>query len=95
MIEEHIENMGHSDLELMKLDGLDDAVIGISSGISCLSGGMEEHRLIYDERKCLVLIMGSLGLNEEDALEHLYTNVKGSYLGPKTPIFIEVFSEEN
>jgi hypothetical protein len=42
-------------------------------------------RLIYSVSKCIEIL--SQDMSEEDALEHFYYNVSGSYVGDKTPIW--------
>ena len=77
MLERLIELYG--DEELLKADGFDDAVIGICT---------RDYRLIYSMKKVLEILC-SEGMNEEDALEHFYYNIAGSYVGEKTPIWCE------
>jgi hypothetical protein len=64
------------DAEFLKADGFDDAIIGVDEN----SG-----RLIYSVSKCLIILQQDM--NEEDAIEHFYFNVSGSYVGEKTPIW--------
>ena len=63
--------------ELLIADGFDEAVIGIEENTM---------RIIYSVSKCLEIIEAN-GMPEEEALEHFYFNVHGSYVGDKTPIF--------
>lgn len=77
MLERLIESYG--DEELLKADGFDDAVIGICT---------REYRLIYSMTKVIDILMAE-GMTEEDALEHFYYNIAGSYVGEKTPIWCE------
>lgn len=63
--------------EIIIADGFDEAVIGIEESTM---------RLIYSITKCLD-ILESQGMTDEDALEHFYFNVQGSYIGEQTPIF--------
>ena len=72
-----VEN--YPDEEILKADGLDDAIIGIEEG---------SYRLIYSKTKCIEIFINE-GMDEEDALEHYYFNVVGSYVGEKTPIWCE------
>jgi len=44
-------------------------------------------RLIYSVNKCIIILVSEEDLTEEDALEHFHYNVKGSYVGEKTPIW--------
>jgi hypothetical protein len=63
--------------EIMIAEGFDEAIIGIEEFTM---------RIIYSVTKCLEIIEAE-GMPEEDALEHFYYNVQGSYIGDKTPIF--------
>lgn len=65
--------------EFLKADGFDNAIIGVSEGFS------EPIRLIYSVNKCVNILMADM--TEEDALEHFYFNIKGAYVGEKTPIW--------
>jgi hypothetical protein len=69
----------YPDEEILKADGLDEAIIGIEE---------ESLRLIYSKKKCIEIFVNE-GMDVEDALEHYYYNVVGSYVGEKTPIWCE------
>ena len=60
----------------LKADGLDDAVIGIEDGV-----------LVYSKDKCTEILMSRDGMLYDDAVEFLYFNTYGAYVGEKTPIF--------
>lgn len=64
--------------EILKADGFDNAIIGIDD---------TSMRLIYSVNKCIEILVSEENLNEEDALDHFYYNVKGSWVGEKTPIW--------
>jgi hypothetical protein len=64
--------------EVLKADGFDNAVIGIED-----SSG----RLVYSVSKCIDILVCDEGLTEEEALEHFWFNVAGSYVGELTPIW--------
>ena len=64
--------------EILKADGFDDAIIGIDD---------TSMRLIYSVNKCIIILVSEEDLTEEDALEHFHYNVKGSYVGEKTPLW--------
>lgn len=67
------------DEEILKADGFDDAVIGIDIGTM---------RLIYSVTRCVeILIVGGMDMN--DAIEYFDFNVRGSYVGEKTPIWCD------
>lgn len=67
------------DEEFLIADGLDKAIIGVESE--------GERRVVYDY-DMMVQIYMSEGMTEEDAIEHISYNVMGSYVGEKTPLFI-------
>jgi hypothetical protein len=77
MLDSIVEN--YPDEEILKADGLDEAIIGIDEG---------SYRLIYSKTKCIEIFVNE-GMDVEDALEHYYYNVVGSYVGEKTPIWCE------
>ena len=67
------------DEEILKADGFDDAVIGIDTGTM---------RLIYSVTRCVeILIVGGMDMN--DAIEYFDFNVRGGYVGEKTPIWCD------
>lgn len=62
--------------EFLRADGFDDAIIGVDD---------ETMRLIYSVSKCIDILKKDM--NEEEALEFFHYNVKGAYMGEKTPIW--------
>jgi hypothetical protein len=62
--------------EILKADGFDDAIIGIDD---------ETMRLIYSVSKCIDIL--EKDMDEEEAVEYFNFNVKGCYMGEKTPIW--------
>ena len=52
------------------MDGLDDAVIGVSH---------VDNRLIYSQTKILELLVNE-GMEMEDAIEHFEYNIAGAYV---------------
>lgn len=69
----------YQDEEILKADGFDDAVIGIDSG---------NMKLIYSVRLCIEILVLD-GMTMIDAIEHFDYNVRGSYVGEKTPIWCD------
>jgi hypothetical protein len=63
--------------EILKADGLDDAIIGIEVNSS---------RLIYSKSKVIDILVRE-GMTEQEALEHYDFNIEGAYVGDKTPIW--------
>jgi len=43
---------------------------------------------VYDEAKCLEILIENFGLSCEEAIDYFEFNVVGAYLGEKTPVFI-------
>ena len=76
-IVEYYDNLGE---EILKADGLDEAVIGIeySSG-----------RLVYSKQKIIDILMSDGETSMEDALEHYDYNIAGGYVGELTPIWVD------
>jgi hypothetical protein len=64
--------------EFLKADGFDDALIGVDE----LS-----MRLIYSVSKCIAVLTERDGLTEEEAWEYFEFNVRGVWVGDKTPIW--------
>lgn len=73
---------------MMKADGLDDAIIGISQ--SCAT----PDRIAYDYDKCVEILMNRDGMGWEEAVEYLEFNVLGAYVGETTPAFVRVLTME-
>jgi hypothetical protein len=62
--------------ELLVADGFDNAIIGIDD---------VSMRLIYSVSKCIDILCEDM--DEEEAVEYFDFNVRGSYVGEKTPIW--------
>lgn len=77
ILDQIVEN--YPDEEILKADGLDDAILGIEEN---------SMKLVYSKSKVIEILM-SEDMTEEDALEHYYYNIVGVYVGEKTPIFVE------
>jgi hypothetical protein len=76
------------DPELVLLDpaeSYDKCVIGIASRI-----GMEDC-VAYDRAKVIQELMGQ-GMDEDDAQDFFAFNIAGSYVGTRTPIFIDALN---
>lgn len=71
--------------ELLFADGYDDAILGVV---------YRDHVnvVIYDRTKVLQIL--EKDMSPEDAVEFFEFNVSGAYVGPQTPIFLEMLSEE-
>lgn len=79
MLNKIIENMfeNYGDVNFIKADGFDDAVIGYEES---------SMRLIYSVTKCIEILINQ-GLSFTESMEHFELNVKDSYVGGKSPIW--------
>jgi len=64
-------------------DGFDDAIIGLS--YDPLAGS---YRVCYSIGSCHECLMKDGDMSFDEAIEYFEYNVIGSYMGPKTPIFV-------
>ncbi len=78
-VAEFAENLGEGD-EMLCADGFEAAILGVTE--SC------EPVVVYDWDECVRILQVRDEMTEEDAIEHMSFNVTGSYVGPRTPIFI-------
>lgn len=67
--------------EFLKVDDFDEAVIGME---------VVRMRLVYDISKMRQLLVDRDGMTFDEAMDQLDFNVIGSYVGEKTPIFVEI-----
>ena len=73
---------------MLKADGFDEAIIGMSSDIAT-SG----ERLIYDANKCIDILIRDHNMSEEEAIEYFEFNVSGAYVGENTPIWLYPYED--
>lgn len=79
-LEEIIEK--YPDEEILKADGFDNCVLGYEYN---WDGNI---RLIYSVKAMLDELIFE-GMTEEDAIEHFEYNIRGGYVGEKTPIWCQ------
>jgi hypothetical protein len=72
----------YPDLLVMDPDYLDAAIVGVVTRI-----GLEA--VCYDTDKVIRLLMGHDKMSYEEAVEYFEFNMKGAWMGEKTPVFIE------
>jgi hypothetical protein len=70
----------YPDEQFLKVDGLDNAVIGVEE---------YEMRLVYSVDKCIEIFM-TQGMEYDEALEFFDYNVRGAWMGDKTPIWVKL-----
>jgi hypothetical protein len=63
-------------------DGFDEALIGITDNGNNVA--------VYDSRKCIEILMERDDMSTDDACEFFLYNVIGSYVGDKTPVFVNL-----
>ena len=68
----------YEDTEFLKADGLDGAIIGVDG---------RADRLVYSVTKVIEILIKEQGMTQDDAFDHFYYNIEGSYMGDKTPIW--------
>lgn len=73
----------YPDDEILKADGYDDCIIGYDYGTG------ENIRLIYSIKKILEKLVNEDKMEEFDAVEYFEFNMRGSYMGEKTPIWCQ------
>jgi len=74
----------YADVELLKADGFDEAVLGV-----VFDNMNAVVRLAYSRCKCLEILMTRDGMTEDEALEYFEFNVEGAYMGEKTPVWVD------
>jgi hypothetical protein len=70
----------YPDEEFLSADGFERAILGVDD---------DKMIIIYSTKKVLSILMEDDEMEYEDALEHFYYNIKGAYMGEKTPIFVD------
>lgn len=78
MIEKLID--WYPEQDLLIADGFNDAIIGIDES---------SLRVIYSVKKCIEILCLDNDMDVDDAIEHFEYNVRGSYVGERTPIWCD------
>lgn len=71
------------DEEFLIAEGFDDAIIGVTEDIT-----NNVFKIVYSKVKCIEILIDRDGMSMEDAEEFFEFNVKGAYMGDKTPIWV-------
>ena len=71
----------YSDLNLLCIDGMDKAIIGIAQQFNTIS-------VAYDRNKCIKILMKDM--THLEAVEYFEYNIVGAYTGEHTPTFIDL-----
>jgi hypothetical protein len=67
---------------MLLADGYEGAVIGIGRQFG-------KELVVYDEAKCLEILVKRDGMSPEEAREYFEYNTAGSWVGDETPMFLE------
>lgn len=78
-LEELLDN--HPDVEFLLVDGFDDAIVGVDHNIE---------RVVYDYERMVSILMMCDDMEMDEAIDYLSYNVVNSYVGEKTPIYINL-----
>ena len=74
---------------MLKIDGFDSALIGLSTVWQRTEEGAERiDTLIYNGDLIVTILMHQSGLSEEEAMEYISYNIEGAYVGKNTPIIV-------
>mgnify|MGYP001489863579 CR=1 FL=1 len=68
--------------DLLFADNFDNAIIGVSMGISCGT------KVVYNAEEMARTLVVSEGITKEEAWEYLEFNTFCAYVGDNTPIFV-------
>lgn len=77
MLQEILEY--YSEESFLKVDGHDDAVIGVDESTM---------KLCYSVGKIIQKLMSRDGMTHEEAVEFFEFNISGAYMGEKNPIYV-------
>ena len=72
---------------MLTADGFDKAFLGIA-----IRAGQEDI-VAYDFDKCVAILCERDNMELDDAIEYMYYNVVGAWMGDKTPIFIRQMND--
>lgn len=64
-------------------DGFEEALIGMGRQFN-------QDLAVYDFDKCVEILMKRDGMDYHDACEFMEYNVVGAWVGPATPVFVEI-----
>lgn len=67
--------------ELLKMDGFDDAIVGVVQRL-----GLQA--ICYDVHTVIEILMKEM--SEEEAWEYYEFNMLGAYMGESSPVFLEM-----
>lgn len=78
------------DEDLLKMDGFDDAISGITYDIA-----QGVYRLVYCYESMVQILVMYHEMSEEDAEDYISYNCEGAYVGPSTPLIVRPYHGED
>jgi hypothetical protein len=75
--------------QILFADNFEEAIIGVAR-----VAGEKEWIAAYDQEKIIGVLMENDEMDEESAWEHFFFNISGAYVGPTTPIFLDIMRED-
>ena len=86
-IREHLNQYGDGELLFLSEPEFDVAIVGISERI-----GMRE-AVVYDISKIIDVLCERDGMDRDEAAEYYEFNIRGAYVGERTPMFINLLDD--
>ena len=83
-----LEQIEEFNPDAMLADGFETAIIGLAHSAA------RESVVAYDHDKCIQILMDRDGMDRETAQEFFDFNVVGAYVGPASPVFVEMLTDQ-
>jgi|TARA_R110000824_G_scaffold14552_5_gene61790 hypothetical protein len=86
-LEHAIEYMEDIEIEPMLLLGQSEEINDYAEAFVGVI--LDESKAVYDEDKIIKVLMERDGMTDMDAIEFFEFNIRGSYMGDRTPMYIK------
>ena len=83
------DQLAEHDEEMIVAEGLDEAIIGVGYRQG------QPDLVVYDIDKVLTILMTRDELSYEEAREYFEYNIGGSWMGERTPVWMENWSHDH
>lgn len=83
-----VDDLVEMNPDALTADGFENAVIG------CTVSTPHPHVVVYDVAKCIRILMDRDGMTADEADEYLSFNTLCCFVGPNTPLFVRVVSND-
>jgi hypothetical protein len=74
----------YPDEKLLSANGFEDAILGVIH-----NKFTSTYNIVYSKSKCIEILITRDKMRKEEAEEFFDYNVEGSYMGEKTPIWVD------